>query len=844
MAVDADFGMSLDRRHSRRWAWRVRSGLLSSALILLCLPVFAAEKAPQNWPAFRGRNASGDGGNVDLPLTWDIDSGHNIRWKTPIPGLGHSSPIVWDRRVFLTTAISSNPQSVYALETSGKIDRRTDRAAHQWKLMALDRVTGKVIWDRLLIERAPRVPRHPKNSYASATPATDGRYLVAWLGGEGLYCYSLDGRRLWHRDLGAIVAGASYDDTYVWGPASSPIIHGDTVIVQADAQRDSFIAGFDLASGKPLWRTPRNVISSFSTPTLCEHGGQTALITNGAGTFFAYDPASGRELWRMSGSSLNTTPTPVVGGGLIYVASGYKNVQSIFAIRPGGRGDITPADKAASDGQLAWSVSKGGPYMTTPLYHDGHLYVNRRGILSCYAADSGTVVYRKRISGGPFYASPVIARGRIYLLDQSGHVSIVSAGKECRRLAENEMQTPCMATPAVTTDGMLIRTLHELVAIGRTTGTKPHPRPKTTSRGTRRFDLAQTLGDRSLRSAAVHLGDIDGDRDWDVAVAVGRHGPAQNSVFINDGHGRFVEARPFGSGADRTYATPLADLDGDGDLDLAVGNDADPNQIYLNDGQGRFQPGTRFGPPSQNTRNVTLADLDSDRDIDILVANRRAANFIYLNDGSGTFSNGIPFGSGADSTISVAVGDLDADGDLDLVLGNRDGLPNVVLINRGRLRFAAAVPVGDGKAATRSITVADFNGDQRLDILAGNIRSPNHVLLNDGQGRFPKTMDIGRQDGATYSVAAADMDRDGDMDLIVGNNGQANVVYFNDGAARFTTTATFGDPRGRTYAVAVGDLNGDGFADIAVANSGEPDRIFFNVPVHQTSGDRRGTPRD
>ena len=844
MAVDADFRISFAGRHSAWGVWRVTSGLLCSVLILLCLPVLAGKDGPQNWPAFRGQNASGDGGNVDLPLTWDVDSGHNVRWKTPIPGLGHSSPIVWADRVFLTTAISSNPQSVYALETSGKIDRRTDRASHKWKLMALDRVTGKVIWDHLLIERVPRVPRHPKNSYASATPVTDGRYLVAWLGGEGLYCYSLDGRRLWHRDLGAIVAGASYDDTYVWGPASSPIIHGDMVIVQADAQRDSFIAAFDLASGKPLWRTPRNVISSFSTPTLFELRGKTELITNGAGTFFAYDPASGRELWRMSGSSLNTTPTPVVGGGLIFVSSGYKNVQSIFAIRPGGRGDITPADGATASRQLAWSVSKGGPYMTTPLFHDGRLYVNRRGILSCYAADSGTLVYRKRISGGPFYASPVIAGGRLYLLDQSGHLSIVSAGKEGRLLAANQMQAPCMATPAVTKDGMLIRTLHELVAIGRTTGTKPHGRPAHRSSGSRRFEPAQSLGDRALRTASVHLGDVDGDRDLDVVLAVGRHWPAQNSVFLNDGRGRFTEARPFGSGADRTYAAPLADLDGDGDLDLAVGNDSDPNRIYVNDGQGRFQPGIRFGPQSQNTRNVTLADVDGDRDIDILVANRRAANFIYLNDGSGRFSNGIPFGSGADSTISVAVGDLDSDGDRDLVLGNRDGLPNVVLINRGRLQFEPAVPVGDGNAATRSIAVADFNGDQHLDILAGNLQTPNHVLLNDGRGRFPKTVDVGRSDGVTYAVAAADMDRDGDVDLIVGNNGQANTVYFNDGAARFTSKAAFGDPRGRTYAVAVGDLNGDGFADIAVANSGGPDRVFFNLPAHSATEDRRDTRRD
>ena len=799
----------------------------SIRLILNSPTVFADDPQIHKWPAFRGANATGDGGNADVPIQWNIESGENVLWKTAIPGLGHSSPIVWGRHVFVTTAISSNPDSVYARKTDGRIDRRTDRAKHTWQLYAVDRETGKVVWNRVVTERVPAIGRHPKNSYASATPATEGKHIVVWLGSEGLHCYRLDGTHIWSRDLGVIPAGASYDDTYLWGPASSPIIYKNSVIIQADSTKESSIAAYDLETGKQLWQTRRDVISSFSTPTIYHSATRTSLITNGARSFFAYDPATGKELWRMSGSSLNTTPTPVVGGGLIYVASGYKDVQTIFAIRPGGNGDITPANGALEGPQVAWGLSKGAPYMTTPLFYDGHLYINRRGILSCYVASSGELVFRKRIGGGPFYASPVVAHGRIYLIDELGTAYVVTAGVDCQILATNEMQAPCMATPAIVDDTILIRTLDQLVAISpKRTETKP----RSMAEGRQAF-RGKPLGSKALPTAAIHLADVDHDHDLDIAIAAGRHWPAQNTIYLNNGQGIFSETRNVGSGHDRTYATPLADLDGDGDLDIAVGNDGDPNRVYLNDGESNFQPGPTFGPPSQNTRNLTLADIDADGDNDILVANRAAPNYFYLNNGKGKFENGRQFGTGSDSTISIAVGDLDGDGDLDLVLANRDGTRNSVLIQQTGLRFSEPVFFGDKNVATRSLALADLNGDHALDIVTANIQSPNEVFLNDGRGHFRAGSTVGQKDGVTYSVAVADMDSDKDIDLIIGNNGQENRVYFNDGSGKFPHHVRFGGANAHTYCVAVGDLNGDGMNDIAVANSGSPDMIYFNVLV-------------
>lgn len=419
------------------------------------------------WPSFRGPSASGVADGQHPPTAWDPETGRNVSWSTPIPGLGHSSPIVWGDRIFLTTAVSADPDPVFRYGTDGRQDRRSDRSRNTWYLYAIDRRDGEVVWVREATSASPSVQRHPKNSYASATPATDGRHVVALMATGGLFCYDFDGELLWRVDLGPLDAGASYDTAYQWGAASSPIIWQNLAIVQADQQEGSFIAAFDLGTGKEVWRTPRDLISSFSTPTIHVGPERTELVTNGAGTMHGYDPASGKELWRMSGSSLNTTPTPVSDRGLVYVTSGYRT-RPIFAIRSGATGDISLAAGERSNAHVAWSSPRDGPYIATPLAYRGHLYVvSANGVLTVFDAVTGERAYQRRIgdAGGAYSASPVAADGRIYLTSEDGDIFVVRAGPEYELLASNRMGEVCLATPAISEGQLFIRTTGHLVAV-------------------------------------------------------------------------------------------------------------------------------------------------------------------------------------------------------------------------------------------------------------------------------------------------------------------------------------------------------------------------------------------
>ncbi|MFP6671451.1 MAG: FG-GAP-like repeat-containing protein, partial [Pirellulaceae bacterium] len=630
----------------------------------------------------------------------------------------------------------------------------------------------------------------------------------------------------WKRDLGVIDAGASYDDTYDWGIGSSPIIFRNLVIVQADAQKDSYLAAFELSTGKPMWRVARDLISSFSTPTIFAHADRVELVCNGAEQMRGYDPLTGKELWRLEGSSKNTTPTPVVGHGMVFIASGYRT-QPIFAVRPGAMGDLTTAADAPAHQAIAWNSDRGGPYMTTPLVHGPNLYILRRGILSCYEAKTGERIYQQRISGDRFYASPIAAGDKIFLASEAGRVSVVQAGRKYQLLATNDMGESCMATPAVSGDLMLIRTLHQLVAI-RSTDKTPAP---SASKSVRQFQKSTPLGKLVLRTAAIQVADLNGDGHLDIVVANGRHWPEQNACFLNDGKGGFGRRLPIGNGPDRSYAAPLADLDGDGDPDLVIGNDRDSSVVSLNDSRGHFQQSSTLLPLAQPTRNATLADLNGDQHIDILIANRSRQNFFYLNDGKAGFSKRGTFGTGTDSTIAVAAADMNGDGHVDLVVANRDQQPNRVYFNNGQAQFLKSTPFGTGADNTRSVVLADINGDKQLDIIAANIGTRNTIYLNDRQAPFTKSISFGRADGNTFCVTTGDLDRNGTADILVGNVQQANAVYFTFAKGKQLQEVPVGNNAHVTYGITVGDLDGDKFPEVITANSNGRNFIYWNRPT-------------
>ena len=430
----------------------------------------ARGSAAGSWPSFRGPGASGVADGQGWPETWSGKSGENILWRTAIPGLAHSSPIVWGGRIFVTTALTSKAKATFRPGLYGDGDASEDRSSHKWILIALDARTGKVIWERVAHEGEPIDKRHIKSTYSSSTPATDGRIVVAFFGSQGLHAYDIEGKPLWKVDLGRLDMGAYDIPTFEWGPASSPIIWNGLVLLQCDTQADSFVVALDAETGKTVWKTEREEFPSWGTPTVAITPNGAELVANGAKFIRGYDPTTGQELWRLGGSSKITAPTPIFGDGLIVVASGRQPERPIFAIRPGSRGDLSLKAGETTSAQVAWSRTNRGPYMPTPLAYKGILYVlSNNGLFDAYDLKTGAEIYRQRLPdvGNGFSASPVAADDRIYLSSEDGEMLVIAAGPTFRHLATNSMGELLMATPALSNGVIYVKSAGSLFAVGR-----------------------------------------------------------------------------------------------------------------------------------------------------------------------------------------------------------------------------------------------------------------------------------------------------------------------------------------------------------------------------------------
>ncbi len=412
----------------------------------------------QNWPQFRGPGATGVVEGSAAAVSWDAQKAVNTRWKTKIPGLAHSSPVIWGNKVFITTAVTSAAKDETRYGLYGDVAPVKDDPKHTWKVYALDKQTGKILWERVAYEGIPRVKRHPKSTHADSTPVTNGKYLIAFFGSHGMYAYNLNGKLLWKQDLGIFDAGWFYDPDYQWEYGSSPVIYKDLVIVQADVQKDSYIAAYSLKNGKLVWKTLRDEISSWGSPTVYEGKTRAELITNGSRAIRGYDPATGKELWRLTPNSEVTTPTPFVAHDLIFVTSGYRPIQPIYAIKLGANGDISLKEGKDKNEFIAWSKTRGGPYMPTPVVYGDLLYTcSNQGVLTAYNAKTGERVYQERLGGkgGAFTASPVASDGKLYLSSEDGEVFVVKTGPKYELLSTNPVGEVMMATPAIS-DGLLI----------------------------------------------------------------------------------------------------------------------------------------------------------------------------------------------------------------------------------------------------------------------------------------------------------------------------------------------------------------------------------------------------
>jgi len=433
--------------------------------LLLCLSPLTVLHA-QNWPSFRGNNASGVSEGGKTPITWSVDKSQNIRWKTAIPGFSHSSPIVWGNRVFVITAISSNAQAGF-IAKDRSISLADDGVKHTWRIYGLDKQSGRILWSNTAYEGIPRAKRHVKASQANSTPVTDGRYVVALFGSEGLDCYDLNGKLLWKKDLGILNPGLWDDPDSSWGHSSSPIIYKDLVIVQADGHKQSFIAAFNLKDGKQVWRTERAEITSWSTPTINTASKRPEIIVNGGRFIRGYDLLTGNEIWRFADDDTQVKmQAPLIAHGLIYVTGGNPPGRPMYAFKPGASGDISLKAGQDTNDFIAWKSPKGSPYTPTPIIYGDVLYVCAdSGVLTAYEAKTGTMIYQQRLPTS-FSASPVAADGKLYFSSEDGDVFVVRAGPKFELLATNPMGQPLMATPAIS-DGLIIfRTTDSIYAVG------------------------------------------------------------------------------------------------------------------------------------------------------------------------------------------------------------------------------------------------------------------------------------------------------------------------------------------------------------------------------------------
>ncbi|MBI5280900.1 MAG: PQQ-binding-like beta-propeller repeat protein [Candidatus Solibacter usitatus] len=419
-------------------------------LAFLCLTANA-----ENWPQWRGPGGNGVSSEKNLPLEWSATK--NVAWSTEIPGRGHSSPVVWDNRIFLTTALEGDPvpgakPPVHMQE--GQPFRHPDSTGvdrtHKLIVLSLDTASGRILWQRTAYDGPVYDERHKKNTYATPTPVTGGKAVYVSFESQGVYSYSFDGKLRWKASLGNI-------GTVGMGPASSPILFNNLVILLCDQEEGagSFIAALSAATGRQVWKTPRQEAANWSTPILVQHAGQPVLIAPGMKNTIAYDPRSGKELWRTRGVVGNTVPSIVSGLGMVFPSAGYPD-KRVYGVK--------------TDGAFVWSYEKGAAYVPSPILYGDYLYVTTdRGLLTCIEARTGKVIYEgKRVpKPATFSASPIAYDGRIFLSSEDGDVFVVKAGPEHEVLGTNSLDEPLYASPAISGGRVYFRGVRRLFAIGQ-----------------------------------------------------------------------------------------------------------------------------------------------------------------------------------------------------------------------------------------------------------------------------------------------------------------------------------------------------------------------------------------
>ena len=420
--------------------------------------------ASDNWPQFRGPKSMGVADDPKLPDTWSATE--NVAWKSEIPGVGWSSPVVWNNKIFVTSVISKGEIEAPKKGLYFGGERKASTDEHRWMVYCVDWKTGKILWEREAFKGVPPSSRHLKNSYASETPVTDGERVYVYFGNVGLFCYDMDGKPLWDKRWGP------FKTRYGWGTAASPVLHKDRVYVVNDNDDQSFIIAHDKKTGNQIWRVDREEGSNWATPYIWENELRTEIITPGTKKVRSYD-LNGKLLWELVGMSSISIPTPFSKFGLVYITSGYvmDPVRPVYAIRPGASGDISLKEGERGNQHIAWFQPQAGPYNPTPvIYGDNYYTLLDRGFFTAHDAKTGKEVYGKQridAAAGAFTSSPWAYNGKIFCLSEDGDTYVIQAGPEYKLVGKNSLGEMCMATPAIAQGSLIIRTASRLYRISK-----------------------------------------------------------------------------------------------------------------------------------------------------------------------------------------------------------------------------------------------------------------------------------------------------------------------------------------------------------------------------------------
>jgi outer membrane protein assembly factor BamB len=443
------------------------SSALSAATLIAALSaalLSAQSAATTNWPRFRGADGLGISEDPRLPDRWSATE--NIVWKTDLPGVGWSSPIVWGDRIFVTSVVSARTPEPPKPGLYFGGERPTPTDEHRWVVIAVDFNTGKTLWEREVLRGVPAQSRHLKNSFASETPVTDGERVYAVFGNIGVFAFRMDGTPVWQYKLPPRATRNG------WGTAASPVLHQGRLYVLNDNEEEASLMALDAATGKEIWKTPRPRETNWATPYIWQHPARTEIVVPATQGVRSYD-LNGQQLWELKGMSSIAIPTPFAVGELLYVTSGYvgDTHRPTYAIRPGATGDISAKTEGHAK-YVAWYQPQGGPYNTSPIVYDGVYYtLLDRGFFTAHDAKTGAEVYprQRMVPEGfvAFTASPWAANGKIFALSEDGDTYVIKAGPKYELLGKNSLGEMAMATPAIARSSLILRTSLRLYRIAQ-----------------------------------------------------------------------------------------------------------------------------------------------------------------------------------------------------------------------------------------------------------------------------------------------------------------------------------------------------------------------------------------